>query len=153
MTKWYGWLAAAATAVALYVGYVQIAERNKAMFRGEAEEEGRSPSEGDYWAIRVAYAGDARHLHFEPAWLLDSARQDRAIASGVPSGSKSYRRSADKALALDPNAFTLLGPQPLTGESFGADRAAGRTNVIVSDPDNPTVAWLGSDGGGVWKTT
>jgi len=153
MTKWYGWLAAAATAVALYVGYVQIAERNKAMFRGEAEEEGRSPSEGDYWAVRVAYAGDARHLHFEPAWLLDSARQDRAIASGVPSGSKSYRRSADKALALDPNAFTLLGPQPLTGESFGADRAAGRTNVIVSDPDNPTVAWLGSDGGGVWKTT
>ena len=26
-------------------------------------------------------------------------------------------------------------------------------NVVVSDPDDPTIAYLGSDGGGVWKTT
>ncbi|HVZ19945.1 MAG TPA: hypothetical protein VG871_02725, partial [Vicinamibacterales bacterium] len=36
---------------------------------------------------------------------------------------------------------------------FGAGNNAGRTNVIVSDPDNPAVAFIGSDGGGVWKTT
>jgi uncharacterized repeat protein (TIGR01451 family) len=156
MRKGYAWLTAGAAAVSLYVGYVQLAERNRPMFfHGESEEreEGRSPSEGDYWAIRVGYGGDAQHLRFEPAWLLDSARQDKAVASGVPAGKKTYRPSADKAVALDPNAFTLLGPQPLTGEGFGADRAAGRTNVIVSDPDNASVAWLGSDGGGVWKTT
>ncbi|MGN6519029.1 MAG: hypothetical protein ACTHK2_06365 [Dokdonella sp.] len=156
MRKGYAWLGAAVGAVSLYVGYVQLAERQRPMFfHGEAEEreEGRSPSEGDYWAIRVGYGGDAQHLRFEPAWLLASARQDKAIASGVPAGRKTYRPSADKAVALDPDAFTLLGPQPLTGEGFGADRAAGRTNVIVSDPDNPAVAWLGSDGGGVWKTT
>ncbi|WP_395684177.1 hypothetical protein [Dokdonella sp.] len=149
------WLTAASVAVVACVGVWLGVERGARMFaHADAEaEKGRSPSEGDYWAVRVAYAGDPQRLRFEPAWLLDSARQDRAIASGVPSGSKTYRRSADKALALDPNAFTLLGPQPLTGESFGADRAAGRTNVIVSDPDNASVAWLGSDGGGVWKTT
>jgi uncharacterized repeat protein (TIGR01451 family) len=155
MNKLIGWLTATSVAVAACVGCWFTMERGALMSaHGEsAQEEGRSPSEGDYWAVRVAYAGDPQHLRFEPAWLLDSARQDRAIASGIPSGSKTYRRSAEKALALDPNAFTLLGPQPLTGESFGADRAAGRTNVIVSDPDNPAVAWLGSDGGGVWKTT
>lgn len=156
MRKRYAWLGAAVGALGLYVGYLQLAERHRPMFfHGESEEgeEGRSPSEGDYWAIRVGYGGDAQHLRFEPAWLLASARQDKAIASGVPAGKKTYRPSADKAVALDPDAFTLLGPQPLTGEGFGADRAAGRTNVIVSDPDNPAVAWLGSDGGGVWKTT
>jgi uncharacterized repeat protein (TIGR01451 family) len=157
MAKPIGWLIATTSLFAVCAGgwYLKH-ERDKPMFlHGESEEAevGRSPSEGDYWAVRVGYGGDARNLRFEPAWLLDSARQERAITSGVPAGNKTYRPSPDKALALDPNAFTLLGPQPLTGEGFGADRAAGRTNVIVSDPDDPTIAWLGSDGGGVWKTT
>ncbi len=42
---------------------------------------------------------------------------------------------------------------PLAGEGFGNGNNAGRTNVVVSDPDDPTIAYLGSDGGGVWKTT
>ena len=103
MRKGYAWLTAGAAAVGLYVGYVQLAGRHGPMFfHGESEErdEGRSPSEGDYWAIRVGYGGDAQHLRFEPAWLLDSARQDKAVASGVPAGKKTYRPSADKALAL-----------------------------------------------------
>jgi len=134
--------------------HLRLAQHERHGFsESEEEEHGRPPVEGDYWAVRVGYGGDPQQLRFEPAWLLDSARQDRQITSAVPAGTKTYRRSADKPLALDPNAFTLLGPQPLTGEGFGSDRAAGRTNVIVSDPDNPAVAWLGSDGGGVWKTT
>src|SRR5262249_10780090 len=44
--------------------------------------------------------------------------------------------------------FTPLGPQPLN-----PGPVAGRTNVIVTHPTNPAVAWIGSDGGGVWKTT
>ncbi|MEO7432095.1 MAG: DUF11 domain-containing protein [Dokdonella sp.] len=116
-------------------------------------ENGRPPVEGDYWAVRLAYGGDPQHLRFEPTWMLESARQDRAIAEAVPTGRRSYVRSAETALALDPDAFTLLGPMPLRGEGFGADSAAGRTNVIVSDPDDPAIAYLGSDGGGVWKTT
>jgi uncharacterized repeat protein (TIGR01451 family) len=131
-------------------------EANKPMFlRGENEErdQGRPPVDGDYWAIRVGYGGDPHNLHFEPRWLLNSKEQDARVASGVPAGMKDYRKPAGSPLSLDPNAFTLLGPQPLAGEGFGAGNNAGRTNVVLGDPDDPTIAYLGSDGGGVWKTT
>jgi hypothetical protein len=116
--------------------YWQAMQRSKPMFlRGENKEAdaGRPPVDGDYWAIRLGYAGDPQNMRFEPRWLLDSAVQDRRIASNVPVGTKTYARSADRALALDPNAFTLLGPQPLQGEGFGIGSNAGRTNVIMSD--------------------
>jgi uncharacterized repeat protein (TIGR01451 family) len=138
------------------LGVWQYREANKPMFlRGENEEaeSGRPPVDGDYWAIRVGYGGDPHNMRFEPRWLLDAKQQDARIASGVPAGRKDYRKPAGTSLSLDPDAFTLLGPQPLAGEGFGAGNNAGRTNVIVSDPDNPAVAFIGSDGGGVWKTT
>jgi len=156
MRKLIGWLGAAVVASAAGGVYWHVAELNKPMFlHGESEEaeSGRPPVDGDYWAVRMGYGGDPHHLRFEPRWLLDSAVQERRIASAVPAGTKTYTRSADKALQLDPDAFTLLGPKPLQGEGFGIGSNAGRTNVILSDPDDPTVALLGSDGGGVWKTT
>ncbi|MGA9421538.1 MAG: DUF11 domain-containing protein [Rhodanobacteraceae bacterium] len=122
-------------------------------FAAHEDEHRSGPPDGDYWAIRVGYGGDPSHLHFEPRWLLSAKAQDRQISAGVPAGIGNYRHSAHSPLSLDPDQFTLLGPEPLRGEGFGADSAAGRTNVILSDPDNPSVAWLGSDGGGVWKTT
>jgi len=155
MKKRIGWaFATAGVVLAAAALHLHVAQHGRTGFaESEEEEHGRPPVEGDYWAVRVGYGGDARHLRFEPAWLLDAARQDRQIASAVPAGAKSYRRSAGQPLALDPNAFTLLGPQPLTDEGYGVGGNAGRVNVIVSDPDNPAVAWLGADGGGVWKTT
>ena len=157
MIKRIAWLAAASlSVVSAAVGFWAYREANKPMFlRGENEEseQGRPPVDGDYWAIRVGYGGDPHNLRFEPRWLLASAQQDKRIASGVPTGEKSYRQPAGTSLQLDPNAFTLLGPQPLAGEGFGAGNNAGRTNVIVGDLDDPTIAYLGSDGGGVWKTT
>jgi uncharacterized repeat protein (TIGR01451 family) len=134
----------------------QATERGKAMFlHGETAgaEQGRPPSDGDYWAVHYAYGGNPQHLRFEPAWLIDAAAQEQKIATAVPSGARTYRASMDIAVALDPNAFTLLGPRPLAEEGYGPGNNAGRTNVIVSDPDDAQVAWLGSDGGGVWKTT
>lgn len=157
MSKRIAWLAAAGLSVmSLAVGFWQYREASTPMFlRGENEEseQGRPPVDGDYWAIRVGYGGDPQRLRFEPRWLLASAEQDRRIASGVPSGIKSYRKPAGTSLQLDPDAFTLLGPQPLAGEGFGAGNNAGRTNVVVGDLDDPSIAYLGSDGGGVWKTT
>jgi uncharacterized repeat protein (TIGR01451 family) len=157
MSKRIAWLAAAGLSVmAAATGLWSYNEANKPMFlRGENEEreQGRPPVDGDYWAIRVGYGGDPHNLRFEPRWLLSSKEQDRHIASGVPAGLKDYRRPAGSPLSLDPNAFTLLGPQPLAGEGFGAGNNAGRTNVLLGDPDDPTIAYLGSDGGGVWKTT
>jgi uncharacterized repeat protein (TIGR01451 family) len=149
------WLALAGAVAAALIGW-QFARPGKPDFAaGETSEagQGRSPSEGDYWAVHYAYAGDPQHLRFEPAWLVNSAAQDKKIATAIPAGAKRAAASLKSPQALDPNAFTLLGPQPLAGEGFGAGNNAGRTNVIVSDPDDPTVAWIGSDGGGVWKTT
>jgi uncharacterized repeat protein (TIGR01451 family) len=154
MNKLIGALVAAGTLLAVAAGVrTVLQDGHERGPRLESEEGGRPPVEGDYWAIRLSYGGDPHNLRFEPRWLLDAAVQDRRIASGVPAGRKEYVRSADSALALDPDAFTLLGPNPLEGEGFGIGSNAGRTNVIATHPTNPAVAWLGSDGGGVWKTT
>ena len=157
MSKRIAWLAAAGLSVmSAAIGLLSYGEANKPMFlRGEndEQEQGRPPVDGDYWAIRVAYGGDPHNLRFEPRWLLHSKEQDARIATGVPAGLKDYRKPAGSPLSLDPNAFTLLGPKPLAGEGFGAGNNAGRTNVVVGDLDDPTIAYLGSDGGGVWKTT
>ncbi|MEP6810876.1 MAG: hypothetical protein ABI992_11590, partial [Chthoniobacterales bacterium] len=64
-------------------------------------------------------------------------------------------------LVLDPTSFTSLGPKPerMTGCAGCYDYGVtqGRVNDIVVDPTTTTngsiVAYLGSDGGGVWKTT
>ncbi|MEO6689015.1 MAG: proprotein convertase P-domain-containing protein [Dokdonella sp.] len=144
-----------ASAVAASCGSYWFATHDSSNFAfAESEEsEGRTPSDGDSAAIRLGYHGSATDFTVKPVWYVEAAKQDERIASAVPAGAKTYVRSASSPLALDPNAFTLLGPQPLTGEGFGANRAAGRVNAVVSDPDNPAVAWLGADGGGVWKTT
>ncbi len=117
----------------------------------EEAEEREGPPEGDYWALRVSYPTN----EFKQSWLVESARQDAVIASAVPQGEKTYARSALSPLALNPAAFTPLGPLPLdngsSGNGFG--HVSGRANVIAVDPVDTTVAYFGSDGGGVWKTT
>ena len=153
MSKRISWLALA-SAVLVAGGLCVHSMQHRGRFAAdESEEQGRSPSEGDYWAVHYGYGGDAQRLRFEPAWLVDAARQERKIASAVPAGKKDYRRPAGSTLALNPNAFTLLGPKPLADEGYGPGNNAGRANVILTDPDNAAVAWMGSDGGGVWKTT
>lgn len=97
---------------------------------------------GPYWQDRATYPTG----HFNPRWQLDAAADAAKIAPGVPAGADDRRRSSR---ALDPQLFTPLGPRPL-GTGGGI---AGRTNVIVTHPTDPTIAWIGSDGGGVWKTT
>ena len=153
MSKRNGWLALA-SAVMIAGALCAVSMQHRERFAaGESETQGRSPSEGDYWAIHYGYGGDPQRLHYESAWLVDAAVQERKIASAVPAGLKNYRRAPGSTMALNPNAFTLLGPKPLADEGYGPGNNAGRVNVIVSDPDNPATAWLGSDGGGVWKTT
>jgi hypothetical protein len=113
---------------------------------GSAAEPWSKPSEGDYWALRASYPTGI----FKPSWLARAAEQDRAVPRGLPAG-ELRPATGEAATALDPRVFTPLGPQPLDGSWPGS--TAGRTNVIVVDPVDPTVAYLGSDGGGVWKTT
>lgn len=151
MGKWIAGLVLAGAALAAggVTWWQQQTDKPKHVRSGK----GRPPVEGDFWAVRLAYGGDPQRMRFEPQWLIDAARQNALVANGVPAGARTYTRSADKAFALDPDAFTLLGPKPLVGEGFGAGNNAGRVNVVVSDPDDPAIAYLGADGGGVWKTT
>lgn len=112
-------------------------------------------SMGDYWATRVSYPTG----QFTAAWLLDAAGQDRTVPRAVPAGRVVYNSEAASAspLALDPTQFTSLGPQPLQSDGclncYNYGHVAGRTNVVAIDPVSPTIAYLGGDGGGVWKTT
>ncbi|MCL4264763.1 MAG: hypothetical protein KJ069_16185 [Anaerolineae bacterium] len=109
-------------------------------------------SMADYWAIRASYPTGV----FNQQWLVDAAETDRHIQEALPAGALAATRMEGGG-NLDPTQFTALGPAPLqtTGCSgcFSYGIVAGRTNVVVSDPISPNIAYVGSDGGGVWKTT
>ncbi|MCI0646714.1 MAG: hypothetical protein L0346_17720, partial [Chloroflexi bacterium] len=109
---------------------------------------------GDYWVTRVTYPTG----QFDQRWLLQAAAQDALVGRKVPAGQVVYNRENNLSpLALDPTQFTSLGPQPLQSDGcfncWNYGHVAGRTNVVAIDPVSPTVAYLGSNGGGVWKTT
>ncbi len=98
--------------------------------------------DGPFWADRASYPTG----HFNPEWLLEAAEQAAQVPQSLPLGAELQRGVGE---ALNPGIFTALGPRPLgTGGGF-----AGRSNVVVSHPIDPSIAWMGSDGGGVWKTT
>lgn len=136
---------AALSVVALLVGGCAGLEQRSGM-EPESERGGKQPQDDDFWAWRVAYPTGV----FDPMWLVESTEQVRRIPAGVPAGESDYSRSAQSPLYLDRSRFTPLGPLPLNP---GNAAASGRANVIVVDPLDPQIAYMGSDGGGVWKTT
>lgn len=120
---------------------------------GSAEDEGALlQAMGDYYATRYTYPT----FRYDQRWLLQAAAQDALVQSRIPAGEVIYERG-ESPLTLDPTQFTSLGPQPLQSDGclncFNYGHVAGRTNVIAVDPVDTSIAYLGSDGGGVWKTT
>jgi hypothetical protein len=113
------------------------------------------------WFNRVTYPTGM----FDAAWLRNAAEQDARITRSLPLGikqpAKSLRAGEKVPLALNVNAFTALGPQPerMTGctNCFDYGTTEGRVNTIAVDPtttlNGSIVAYIGTDGGGVWKTT
>src|SRR5947208_2770400 len=115
------------------------------------------------WNNRLTYPTGI----FNPAWLQAAAVQDsllqRAIPTGIPFESTAAARlnQENAPLVLTSSGFTALGPAPLqmTGCSgcYDYTKTEGRVNTIAVDPTTTTngsiVAYLGSVGGGVWKTT
>lgn len=99
---------------------------------------------GTFWLDRLSYPTG----RFNPAWQREAARDLRKVRAATPEGASLTRGKS--TTALDPVNFTPLGPRPLLGSGGGF---AGRVNVVVSHPTNPAIAWLGADGGGIWKTT
>jgi len=128
--------------------------------RGDADELNRMEQE---WNNRLTYPTGI----FNPAWLQAAAVQDSLVRRAIPAGvafEKSAAARIAKALsplALSSSGFTALGPAPLqmTGCSgcFDYTKTEGRVNAIAVDPtttiNGSIVAYLGSVGGGVWKTT
>ena len=111
------------------------------------------------WNDRLTYPTGK----FDPAWLRAAAAADKLIPRAIPAGVP-FAKSltiAKGPLALTSNGFTALGPSPLrmTGCSgcYDYTKTEGRVNTIALDQTTTTngsiVAYLGSDGGGVWKTT
>jgi len=108
------------------------------------------------WNNRLTYPTGL----FNPAWLRLAALQDSFIPRAIPLGIPAKNLN-NAPLALSPSGFTALGPQPehMTGCTGCYDYVTteGRVNTIVVDPTTTTsgsiVAYLGSVGGGVWKTT
>jgi hypothetical protein len=108
------------------------------------------------WNNRLTYPTGV----FNPAWLRLAAAGDALIPRGIPLGLRPNLKS-NGPLALSSSGFTSLGPAPLrmTGCSgcFDYTKTEGRVNTIAVDPTTTTngsiVAYLGSVGGGVWKTT
>lgn len=110
------------------------------------------------WHNRLTYPTG----RFDPAWVRQAAAQDAQVARAIPAGLQANDLNQNESsLVLDPNNFTALGPRPLrmTGCSgcFSYGLTEGRVNDIAIDPTTTSngsiVAYLGTVGGGVWKTT
>jgi hypothetical protein len=119
-------------------------------------------SEEEYWFHRLTYPTGK----YSPAWTRKAAEQDRAMQAGVPAGRKrtigpNGSLLSNSSLGLNTSSFTALGPMPehMSGCSGCYDYGIteGRINTIVTDPtttiNGSIVAYAGSVGGGVWKTT
>ena len=119
---------------------------------GESGESAFLTSIEDYWLTRISYPTG----RFDTRWVVQAAEQDKRIEARVPAGRAVYSRG-ESPLALDPNSWTSLGPQPLQSDGcqgcFSYGHVSGRINDIEVDPVNPSVAYIIPVGGGVWKTT
>jgi hypothetical protein len=111
----------------------------------------------EYWHHRLTYPTG----RFDPAWVRAAAVQHAQMSTGVPAGVPAML-NPQSPLVLSTTSFTALGPRPerMTGclaPCFNYTTTAGRVNAIAIDPNTrmnrSIVAYLGSVGGGVWKTT
>src|SRR5207245_10014498 len=109
-----------------------------------------------FWNDRLTYPTG----RFDPRWLRAAAAQHARLPVAVPGGLPAILNPLS-SLALITTGFIGLGPQPerMTGCSgcFDYTTTEGRVNSIAVDPttivNGSIVAYLGSVGGGVWKTT
>jgi hypothetical protein len=100
----------------------------------------------DYFYDRYLYPT----YQFDNRWMVEAERQNGRMQDALPAGHYPAERNG-QPIRLGTDAFTPLGPNPEDGLGAGGLHQ-GRINVVVIDPVSPSVAYLGSDGGGVWKT-
>jgi len=119
--------------------------------RGEVEREGKlSPAAAGtgYWNWRATYPTG----RFSARWYMDAALQHERMAKSRPQARA--EKTDTRSGVLDTERVTALGPSPLDGGTqYDFGLVGGRVNTIVTHPTQTNIAWFGSDGGGVWKTT
>ncbi len=81
----------------------------------------------------------------------------------IPAGARKRAYEQMKAMPFRPEVWAEFYPKgsiaqstrPQVGgwQSIGPGNIGGRTRSILIHPTTPTTLWLGSVGGGVWKTT
>jgi hypothetical protein len=126
-----------------------------------------------YWNARLTYPTG----RFNAAWLRHAAAQADKIPSATPKGiypsdagtarsvggasAEAPLQTGSPSVPLDTTSAVALGPAPehMTGCSscFDYGQTEGRINAFAVDPSTTTpgsiVAYAGTVGGGVWKTT
>src|ERR1700730_15793135 len=118
--------------------------------------------------VRAAAAQHFRMQSAVPAGSFERLKNPAPISrlttvAGPRKGTTSVMEMLMKPfpLALSTSGFTALGPSPeqMTGCTgcFNYVKTQARVNAIAADPTTPTsgsiTAYVGSVGGGVWKTT
>jgi hypothetical protein len=85
--------------------------------------------------------------------LLDAQKRARR-SRGLVFESLEDRLVFSTANPLSPSVWTSLGPAPITnGQTPGNNPVSGQVNGIATDPANPSIIYVATGGGGVWKTT
>ena len=109
-----------------------------------------------FWFDRLTFPTG----RFNPSWVRAAAAQHARMQKAMPFG-QHLRANLANPNVLSPTSWTALGPQPehMSGCSgcFDYVMTEGRVNTIAVDPTTTTnesiVAYIGTVGGGVWKTT
>ena len=104
-----------------------------------------------FLAGRASRADNRSRQPISAAEAMERAREVKAAASLVPA-----RRAQASALARTANltaAWQPLGPMAVQSVSYGP--ISGRITAIAVDPNDPSgnTVYLGTTGGGVWKST
>ncbi len=96
-----------------------------------------------------------RPLNGEPygvSVLTQPAGQSCAVGSNG-SGTMNGASVTVPVMCLSTSSWVPIGPAPVANPGPGEGGNAGRVNVAVADPSNTAVIYVGTAGGGIWKTS
>lgn len=93
---------------------------------------------------------------FSPKQLSSQSSSRRRSASRHPLTLETLedRTLLSTSLPLSPTSWTNFGPAPITnGQTPGATPVSGRVTGLATDPNNPSIIYAATAGGGIWETT
>src|SRR5437868_3113997 len=125
-------------------------ERNAEALEKEEEARPDQPEEAERWRLlqMVDENGRIPERALLNAWEHAKQMPFESVAWPVVQNQESKRSSADSA-----SVENVAGIQPTGWTWLGPGNIGGRIRSIVVSPIDPLTIWIGSVGGGIWKTT